>query len=187
MMAQKQTSYKDFQNSVAVTVTLISFSMLFATCFLGYVLVRANSPIWPPVEIQGMPQLLPFLSTLIMGFSSLTYFMMEKKAEKDMKGARLWWVLTLVLGLAFLGLQWTLWGALKDSGILASNGMVPSMVYAFTWLHAGHIVLGLAALLYIGHYLWRENITSYKLQNVGKFWHFLGVVWLIMYLTLFVL
>ncbi len=182
-MMTKQESYKEFQSSVAMTVTLISFGMLFATCFLGYALVRFNSPSWPPVEIQGMPKLLPFLSTLVMALSSLCYWKLEQKPSEG----KLWWSLTLVLGLVFLGLQWTLWQGLKEAGILVSNGMMPSMVYAFTWLHAGHIFLGLLGLLYVGHYLWRQTHTALLLQNVGKFWHFLGVVWLVMYLTLFVL
>lgn len=181
MMNQPTGPYREFQNSVAMTVTLISFGMMFATLFLGYLLVRFNTPTWPPVEIQGMPKLLPFMSTLVMVLSSLTYWRMQMTSQ------RLWWVLTLALGCAFLALQWSLWATLKTTGILVGNGMVPSMVYAFTWLHAGHIVLGLFGLLYIGHYLWRGQADRIKVINVGKFWHFLGVVWLVMYLTLFVL
>ncbi len=180
-MNEQTPVYKEFQNSVAMTVTLISFGMMFATLFLGYMLVRFNSPTWPPVEIQDMPKLLPLMSTLVMALSSLAYWKMQTTRS------RMWWVVTVVLGFAFLGLQWTLWSALKSMGILVTNGMVPSMVYAFTWLHAGHIVLGLIALFYIGHYLWRGTASEMKVVNVGKFWHFLGVVWLVMYLTLFVL
>ncbi len=180
-MNTRAQGYETFKNNVAMTVTLISFSMLFFTLFLGYMLVRFNSPVWPPVEIQGMPKLLPFLSTLVIGISSLTYVLMEKKNSK------LLWATTFALGICFLVLQWTLWAELKQTGILIGNGMVPSMVYAFTWIHAGHIVLGLFALLWLGHYLWRGKATQNVLTNVGKFWHFLGVVWLVMYLTLFVL
>lgn len=186
-MSSKTETYKDFQNSVAMTVTLISFGMMFATLFLGYMLVRFNSPTWPPVEIQGMPVLLPFLSTLVMGLSSLGYFMMERTAQAKSSHSRMWWMATLALGLTFLALQWKLWATLKATGILISHGMVPSMVYAFTWLHAAHIVLGLIGLVYVGHFLWRNTASQIQLVNVGKFWHFLGLVWLLMYLTLFVL
>ncbi|MGE3608227.1 MAG: heme-copper oxidase subunit III [Bacteriovoracaceae bacterium] len=180
---------KLIQSSVAMTVALISWAMLFATLFLGYFLVRFNSPTWPPVEIQGMPKLLPFMSTIVMLMSSVTYFVMEKKAFTNIKEAKLGWVLTVVLGISFLALQWTLWGALKEKGILVSNGMVPSMVYAFSWLHAAHIVLALCSLFWLGYYVFKNNakLTQVKLINVGKFWHFLGIVWLLMYLMMFVL
>lgn len=176
---------KLLKNSVAMTVTLISFGMLFASLFLGYFVVRSNAPAWPPVEIQGMPKLLPFLSTLVMLLSSFTYYKFEKVAETR----KTYWLATVSLGVIFLVLQWTLWGALKSSGILISNGIVPSMVYAFSWLHAGHIVGALCLVLWLGHYTFRkpQGLTEIKLLNVGKFWHFLGVIWLMMYLMMFVL
>lgn len=183
--AEQQTELKSFQNSVAMTVTLISFGMMFASMFLGYFLVRFNSPTWPPVEIENMPKFLPLFSTLVMGLSSLTYYMMEKKTDQR----KAYLVLTMVLGLVFLGSQFSLWTALAESGILISNGNVPSMVYAFTWIHAAHIVIALALVFWIGDFVFRrpEALTAGKLVNVGKFWHFLGVIWLMMYLMLFVL
>lgn len=185
MMAKNpEHDLKAFQNSVAMTVTLISFGMMFASLFLGYFLVRFNAPVWPPVEIENMPKLLPLLSTLVMGLSSFTYYKLETTEEK-----KKFWLATLALGILFLGLQFALWNALSASGILVSNGNVPSMVYAFTWLHAGHIVIALALVLWLGIYIYRrpQELSTVKLMNVGKFWHFLGVVWLLMYLMLFVL
>ena len=179
-----QNQVKLMQHSIAMTVTLISFGMLFASLFLGYFLVRFNAPTWPPVEIQGMPKLLPFLSTVVIALSSYTYYLMEKRAEKGR-----YWILTFFLGISFLIFQSLLWSALKESGILISNGQVPSMVYAFTWIHAGHIVMGLLALLWLASFVFfkKEKLTDIKLMNVGKFWHFLGIVWLLMYLMIFVL
>lgn len=185
MNSNRAHDMKLIQNSVAMTVTLISFGMLFATLFLGYFLLRFNSPTWPPVEIQNMPQLIPFLSTLVMALSSVTYYLLEKNGPQR----KLFWALTFTLGLIFLVLQWSLWGAMKSSGILVTNGMVPSIVYGFTWLHAAHIALGLFALLWIGCLIFMKSasLSSFKVMNVGKFWHFLGVVWLLMYLMIFVL
>lgn len=181
---QNNNQLEQFKNSVAMTVTLISFGMLFASLFLGYFLVRFNAPAWPPVEIENLPSLLPFLSTLVMGLSSWTYFKMEKTNEK-----KKFWLITVLLGCLFIGLQFALWNALAASGIFVSNGNVPSMVYAFTWLHAGHIVVALGLVVWLGYFIFRkpQALTETKLINVGKFWHFLGVIWLMMYLMLFVL
>ncbi len=173
-----------FKNSVAMTVTLISFGMMFSSLFLGYFLVRFNAPAWPPVEIENLPKLLPFLSTVVMGLSSWTFVLLERRTEK-----KALWSATFGLGVLFLVLQFLLWNSLAASGILASNGNVPSMVYAFTWLHAGHIVLALALVLWLGYLIFFRptGLTDVKLINVGKFWHFLGVIWFLMYLMLFVL
>lgn len=184
MIMNQPSEQKLLQNSIAMTVTLISFAMLFASMFLGYFLVRYNAPVWPPVEIQNRPQLLPFLSTLVIVLSSFTYYKLEKGNNK-----KSFWFLTFALGLAFLALQWLLWKELGVRGITVGNGNVPSMVYAFSWIHAAHIILGLFALIYLGWFIFRrtEKLTVFKLINVGKFWHFLGVVWILMYLMMFVL
>lgn len=185
MMNERNQEMLLVQNSVAMTVTLCSFAMLFATMFLGYFLVRSNVSVWPPIEIQGLPQGLPFFSTVVMLLSSLTYYFFEHKSN----GRKTNFILTIVFGVLFLFSQWLLWGSLEDSGILVSDGMVPSMVYAFTWLHAAHIALALFLLLWLGFYVFfrTAGFNQIKVINVGKFWHFLGIVWILMYLLIFVL
>lgn len=184
MASNRDNQMKNFQHSVAMTVTLISFAMMFASLFLGYFLVRFNAPAWPPVEIENMPKLLPFLSTIVMALSSLTYWKMEKGEEK-----KKFWIATVILGTLFLVMQFILWKALAAAGIYVGNGNVPSMVYAFTWLHAAHIVVALGLVFWLGVFIFKkpQGLTEIKLMNVGKFWHFLGVIWLLMYLMLFVL
>lgn len=172
-----------------MTVTLVSWGMLFASLFLGYFLVRFSIAVWPPVELMGMPRVLPFFSTLVMLASSWTYWQLEKSLFTNESKTRLMWTATFTLGLIFLACQWKLWSDLKSLGIIVQNGMVPSMLYAFTWLHAGHIVLALMALVWLAWFMFRkpDELTDVKVINVGKFWHFLGVVWVLMYLMLFVL
>lgn len=184
MTKSQEQNLKNFRNSVGMTVTLVSFGMLFATMFLGYMLARANSQTWPPVEIENLPMFIPLMSTLVIGLSSLAYYFFEKKGN-----GKTFWALTTGLGFGFLALQMRLWEKLKEVGILASNGNVPSMVYAFTWIHAAHIVLALVLLLWLGYLLFFKpaRATELTVKNIGMFWHFLGVVWLVMYLTLFVL
>lgn len=185
MKTDRTQEMKLVQNSVAMTVILCSFGMLFATLFLGYFLLRFNSPIWPPVEIEGMPQGLPFFSTVVMLLSSVTYYFFEHKTAAK----KVAFLSTIFLGVLFLVSQWLLWGSLADTGIFVSDGMVPSMVYALTWMHAAHIGLALILLVWLGFFVFfkTEKLTIYKVINVGKFWHFLGVVWLVMYLLIFVL
>lgn len=185
MTKNPEREMNNFKNSVAMTVTLISFGMMFASLFLGFFLFRFSAPVWPPVEIENAPKLIPFFSTIVMALSSFTYWKMEKGVE----GRKKFWFATTALGILFLVSQWSLWSALAASGIFVSNGAVPSMVYAFTWIHAAHIAIGLVLLFWLGHLIFRRplQVTETKLINVGKFWHFLGIIWLIMYLMLFVL
>src|SRR5690606_2276408 len=104
MTKSQEQNLKNFRNSVGMTVTLLSFGMLFATMFLGYMLARANSETWPPVEIENLPMFIPLMSTLVIGLSSLAYYFFEKKGN-----GKSYWALTTALGFGFLALQMRLW------------------------------------------------------------------------------
>jgi cytochrome c oxidase subunit 3 len=98
-------------------------------------------------------------------------------------------IITIILGFGFMLLQSLLWNHLKSQGIFVSSGIFPSIIYAFTWIHAAHIVMAIGLLLWLLNFLPKEINTKARLRvsSVGKFWHFLGIVWLIMFLTIFVL
>ena len=178
-------------SSIVVTTLLVSFSLLFATLFLMYVLFRMTSMVWPSGGL-GIPHIWwAGMSTLIILVSSFSLDRFYKGMESLGKPLRGWFAVTFLLGVIFLLSQWGLWGELKKMGIYADSSVLASIVYGFTWIHGFHIVLGLiffAALipLVVGK---NPSLEKYflRLQVASKFWHFLGIVWLLMYVTLFIL
>ena len=57
---------KDVANSIAMVITLVSFTMLFAVFFLGYAIFRLNAQEWPPMGMNKVGLGIPSLSTLII-------------------------------------------------------------------------------------------------------------------------
>ena len=170
-----------------MTMVLISGTMLFATLLMGYAIYRTSATAWPPVGTGPISLGFPMLSTLTIILSS--YFMRKVRTEfGDLKKAKMNLDTTLVLGFLFMGLQTLFWNELKTSGLLVSSGIFSSVLYGFTWIHAAHVVMGLLSLLWLRFILkaGTRNLDV-KVLNVEKFWHFLGVIWVIMFLTLFVL
>ena len=182
---------KDQRASIAMTVTLISLGMLFASLMLGYTVLRFQQTEWPPMGIQPVPLLWPTMSTIIIVLSSFFMFEMQRTASREFKSNELSknFYLTLLTGFAFIGFQFKLWSMLKQVGIYADSGIFGSILYAFTWIHAGHIVVGLLGFfaIWIGI---RKNIENSDLKRrvsvVAKLWHFLAIVWMVLYLVLFV-
>lgn len=171
-------------SNVTMMVTLVSFAMLFATLMLGFTIYRFTSPVWPPQGMAAPSLLFPALSTLIIALSSLAFFQFEKTWNRS------WLLSTLYLGLAFMVCQSFFWHSLKANGIFVSSGIYASIMYAFTWIHAAHIVGALALLGWLVKsfdHNDRSDKMINRVSNVGKFWHFLGVIWLIMFITIFVL
>ncbi|MFA6237439.1 MAG: hypothetical protein WC635_08950 [Bacteriovorax sp.] len=171
-------------SSVGMIVALVSFAMLFATLMMGFAMFRFSSPVWPPAGMVKPSLVIPSLSTLCIFLSSLSYMWFEKNISNK-KGL----ILTLILGILFMLLQSLLWNQLSTQGIFVSSGIFPSIIYAFTWIHAAHIFAGLGLLIWLLSFALQNinNRARLRVSSVGKFWHFLGIVWFIMFLTIFVL
>jgi cytochrome c oxidase subunit III len=183
---------KRLVSSIAMIVVLVSFSMLFASLFLGYSYFRITSPVWPPMGMEKVDLFFPTLSTFAIVLSSMTFMVFKAKyfgggaVNKTMP----WLVATIILGTGFMYTQFSLWADLKSRGFYASSGVFQSLVYSFTWIHAAHIVIALLTLLYLIPVTMNKECTiseENKVNNVGKFWHFLDVVWLLMYFIIFVI
>jgi cytochrome c oxidase subunit 3 len=169
-------------SSVTMVVTLVSFGMLFLTLMMSFALFRFTSEVWPPAGMVRPSLLIPSISTLFIALSSWAFYKYEQNIQ-----TKKFLIATTVLGVAFMVSQFIFWSQLKAHGIFVSSGIFPSIMYSFTWIHAAHIV---AALLLLGWLFFdakNESKAQMRVQNVGKFWHFLGIVWLIMFVTIFVL
>lgn len=174
-------------SSIAMIVALVSFGMLFLTLMMSFALYRFTAPIWPPAGMERPSLIIPLISTFLIILSSLTYISFEKKTAKgmiDKQGLGM----TLVLGTAFMVSQFVFWSHLKSHGIYVSSGIFASVMYGFTWIHAAHIVVALTLLAWLYNKLSSpDKMTAVLVSSIGKFWHFLGIVWLIMFVTIFVL
>lgn len=189
VMTSKDIEARKLTSSIAMIVILVSFTMLFASMLLGYSVYRFTVDVWPPMGMPRIPLTIPMVSTFIIALSSATLVLFESSFEKkNLKAMRAYFSLTFLLGLGFMFVQLQLWNSMAAMGLHASGGVFPSLFYALTWTHAAHIVAGLIALLFLlpvaakGYSV--EKIAW--VQNVSKFWHFLGVVWLVMFIVMFV-
>lgn len=169
---------------IAMVMVLVSFSMLFATLFMGYIALRTSAPVWPPMGMTDLPLLLPTLSTITIVLSSLAWVRFEQTQKLT------WSLTTFLLGLAFTICQFLLWSQLKAQGIYADTGVFASLIYSFTWIHAAHIGLALILLVWPMYWSSKQMITdvrTVKIASIGKFWHFLGIIWILMFISLFLL
>jgi cytochrome c oxidase subunit 3 len=171
-------------------IVLVSGTMLFMTLFMGYAIYRTSATYWPPLGIPKIGLAIPFISTLVIIASSWFAYQVKMHVKLGLiEKAHIHLNKTIVLGTTFLMTQSYLWYHMKSTGVFVeTSGIFGSVIYGFTWIHAVHMVLGLGALLYLKIVLKPHTVNVLqKTINVEKFWHFLGVIWIIMFLTLFVL
>ena len=180
---------KDTQ-SIAMIVILISVGMLFAALFLGYTVLRFSQKTWPPQIFEKIEFTFPIISTIAILFSSISFeFMKRSYLELNKNKFMGLWLLTFNLGLAFFVSQIFLWRELNLNGLLVSSGIFASVIHGFTWIHAAHMFIAMLALFYLTR-LFKKDIEDkyfHWFSNVEKLWHFLGVIWLLMFVFLFVI
>jgi cytochrome c oxidase subunit 3 len=93
---------------------------------------------------------------------------------------------TLVLGVAFVVLQWMGFNALWDQQVTFKGGNAGQFLYVIFGLHALHVVGGVIALLvmFIKAFTGRTKLySSVPVEVAATYWHFVDLLWI--YLIIF--
>lgn len=176
---------------LGMVIFLGSWAMMFASLFFAYAILRTRATTWPPIDLPRLPKGLPGLATGVIASSSvvLSLGLRAVRARRERLGA---WLCTaaLVLGLGFVALQLVLWRGLLAQGLTPDTSAYASVFYGLTVFHALHVGIGILGLVWTAAQTLRGRYTAawhvpYRLWLV--YWHFVGIVWLIMYLSVIVL
>jgi heme/copper-type cytochrome/quinol oxidase subunit 3 len=95
----------------------------------------------------------------------------------------------ILTGLLFVALQVVLWTSLFESGLALEDGSLAAVVYGLTGFHALHVVIGLLGLGLLVPAVVQGTLNAARNNRLRlwvMYWHFVGVVWLTMYLLIFV-
>jgi cytochrome c oxidase subunit 3 len=165
---------------------MVSIFMIFAANTSGYI-VRRGEGNWLEFDM-------PFgflYTTIILLVSSATVQWAWFAARKDeLKQVRLALVLTTLLGVAFLIGQWEMWGELVRNKVFfggVDSNPSGSFMYVLTGIHAFHLITGLIFLLVVLRKSLNYQVHSRQMLSIGNvtiYWHFLGALWLYLYLFL---
>ena len=168
-------------------VFLASELVFFVALFGAYFTLRAETTPWPPDGAEVDP-LLSGVATVLLVISSGTYVPAARAARRHELGAfRRWIGATLALGATFLGLQLVDYASLSFT---VSSHAYGTLFYAMTGFHGAHVIAGLVLMLVVlgrsiqGAYAEGEPLG---VEAVGYYWHFVDVVWIALYATLYLL
>jgi cytochrome c oxidase subunit 3 len=164
---------------------LASELLFFGGLFGAYFALRAQTSPWPPAVVE-LETSLAAVATALLVLSSVTFHAGLVAARRErIGGLRVWIVITLVLGAVFLGMQVYDYSRLPFE---VSTDAYGTMYYAMTGLHGLHVLAGLVLMLVvlvrIAQGAYRARRTD-GLHAVGYYWHFVDVVWIALFATLF--
>ena len=171
---------------IGMIIFLASWAMMFAALFFAYAVMRFRAPLWPPPDQPPVPILLPTLNTVVIAASSASVaFAVRASAFGRRRRAFAGLSIAAVLGASFLILQVVVWSSLWRAGLVPSSGPYGSVFYALTTFHALHVLVGLAALTALALRERARRTTRTEVRLWGMFWHFVGCIWLALYLSVY--
>jgi cytochrome c oxidase subunit 3 len=185
-----QSSRIDRQ-TLGILMFIISEVMLFGAFFASYFFLRVvvNPAEWPPKPFE-LPVAVAGMNTAILVSSSFTiHYALEAIRKGNKQGMKLGLVLTWMLGLTFLFVQINEYVHLGFSIRTESFGTI---FYSLTGLHGAHVFVGLMLLTFAtirafrGHFD-KDAESHLGVEVPGIYWHFVDIMWIIVFATVYIL
>jgi cytochrome c oxidase subunit 3 len=176
---------------VGMLLFISSEVMFFGGLFAAYFNARASfvgewGPPGGAEPLEIFPIALPI--TIILISSSFTMqFGVWAIRRGDQGAMRFWTAVTLALGVIFLA------GQLLDYSLLGfgiSDGVFGTVFYTLTGFHGAHVfggTIGLTILLARGMQGQFSARNHVAVEAVSIYWHFVDVVWIVLFTTLYFL
>ncbi|MGV6829679.1 MAG: cytochrome c oxidase subunit 3 [Flavobacteriales bacterium] len=164
---------------------IISLGMSFAGLTSAYVVSKERED-W--IQDLNLPTAF-YYSLCVIIISSITIHFAKKmiQNEKDKLGMSLL-VLTFVLGLLFVGLQFQGFSQIINNGyyfIGPTSKITYTFIFMIAFVHLLHIFAGLLSLMVViyNHYKQKyKNQNTLGVELATTFWHFLDFLWIYLFL-----
>ena len=143
---------------------------------------------WPPADVTTFdPFHLPLMNTLVLLLSGTTVTWAHHALQHgEMKSAKLGLIITILLGLAFTGLQVLEY---SHAGFAYDGTLYGSAFFMATGFHGAHVVIGTIFLTVCLIRMYAGNLTPKKhlgFEFAAWYWHFVDVVWLFLFAFVYV-
>ncbi len=184
---------------IAMWIFLVTDAMSFAGLLIAYAILRATKD-WPnPIEALGGVDLPAFMTFLLICSSVTMVLSIDACRMKNREKMKKWLLLTIFGGVFFLGLQ------AYEYTILYMQNMqfgVPfvykgatyhhfmSTFYSVTGFHGLHVLMGtlyLCQMYNLAHKGVFDNGNYNQLELAGLFWHFVDLVWILVFTFIYLL
>ena len=194
---QKQAS------TLGMWAFLITEVLFFGAIFMAYIIFRSAYPDAFAEASHRLSIMLGGINTGVLLGSSLTMALAVHAAAEGKKAVTIrFLVITLVLGLVFLGIKSFEYSHKFEEHLFPGASFVYEgtdpvhaqlyfiLYFALTGVHAAHMVVGVLLLLVMIGMTARNRFTAEyynPIENFGLYWHFVDIVWIFLYPLLYLI
>jgi len=158
---------------------------IFVVAYLFYIGKSVTGP--QPKDVLHAPI---FYSICLLSSSLTIHLAVRKLIGGNTAAFARWWLLTILLGGAFLyGTAREWFDLIYDKGLTISTNLFGTTYYSLVGLHAFHVTVGLlalsvVALFWLARQLRHEHAD--RLEILSMYWHFVDAVWVVVFTVVYV-
>jgi cytochrome c oxidase subunit 3 len=169
--------------------------ILFGGMFIIYAVYRFKHPGEFQLASQQLDTLIGTVNTIILLTSSLTVALSITAIQKGKKHLSLLFLwMTVMFAVAFMVNKYFEWSHKIELGMYPQSPVLLAkppgeilyfaLYYVMTGLHALHVVIGVAVLGVMMHYVSRGSINKesfVRLEAGGLYWHLVDIIWIFLF------
>lgn len=177
------------QTILGMLLFIGSETMLFGAFFAALFFVRVvnGAPHWPPAGYH-LPVFVAGMNTIVLVTSSFTMHWSLSSIKKNNRvGMIAGLSLTVLMGITFVVTQAREYSRI---GFAPRDNAFASTFFGLTGLHGLHVIIGLLLLTFAlvrairGHFSAEHH---HGLEIPGIYWHFVDVMWIIVWITVYII
>ncbi len=163
--------------------------MFFGGLISSFLILRAGTVTWPPVDQPRMPIAVTGLNTLFLLFSGYTMYRAVKAIRRGNLSVLVKWLYaTAVLGAIFLTVQGYEWIGLVSYGLTFTSSVYGGTFYTLIGCHALHVLGAIIFLLLVLRKAVSREYSSHEHTSValsGVYWYFVVSIWPVLYILVY--
>lgn len=158
--------------------------MLFGGLLTAFLHTKLRQP---GLSVTAESLLLVGLNTFVLVTSSFMVAQALDAARRDLKGRlRLYLLATAALGVLFLAGQAYEFSLLAQEGLTLTGSLFGSAFFTLTGTHGLHVLIGVVwALASLLGALRHRGLAPIRVEIFGLYWHFVDIVWLVLFTVIY--
>ncbi len=165
-------------------------SVLFGSLFATFIALR-DQTLSGPTGKELFELSMVAIATFILLTSSMTSVLAVQAMHRhDKKGIQLWLLITVLLGLAFLGLEIYEFNNYVAEGNGFTTSAFSSSFYTLVGFHGGHVLFGVIWISLLIMQLSKKGltvVTAPKIYVAALYWHFVDLVWVFIFTVVYLM
>jgi cytochrome c oxidase subunit 3 len=176
------------RGTIGIILLIVTEAVLFAMFAVVYLVYAGRSLNGPyPKDVLEIP----VIASICLLSSSLTVYFAEHALQKGKLGSfKLWWTITILLGLEFListALEWR--KLIFEDHLTIATNLFGTTFYSLVGLHASHVIVGLSFLSFVLFVTLRGFPIETQARRViflSWYWHFVDAVWVVVFTVVYI-